>query len=133
MGDAAADGQPVVRLECHTAALTGQAPGPSGVVWKLTEPGRQLDANLVRLAPGEKIGTHMEPDLDVLVHVVSGEGVMGTSDGPQQLSEGAVLWLPHGSSRDIAAGHQGLAYLTVHRRRPGMQIRRRTDAPPAGG
>jgi hypothetical protein len=38
-----------------------------------------------------------------------------------------VVWLPHGSTRGVTAGADGLAYLTVHRRRPGMQIRRRGD------
>ncbi|CAM5587687.1 hypothetical protein SHIRM173S_01264 [Streptomyces hirsutus] len=35
------------------------------------------------------------------------------------------MWLPHGSTRALAAGGR-LTYLTVHRRRPGMQISRRT-------
>ena len=33
------------------------------------------------------------------------------------------MWLPHNSARSITAGRDGLTYLTVHRRRPGMQIR----------
>jgi hypothetical protein len=41
-----------------------------------------------------------------------------------------LLWLPHGSTRSITAGPQGLAYVTVHRRRPGMQIRRHADLTP---
>jgi quercetin dioxygenase-like cupin family protein len=114
----------VARMLCDVQALTGKLPEPTGVLWKLAEPGRQLDANLIRLPAGERIGTHAEPDLDVLVLVVAGGGVMDTPDGAVRLAEGVLLWLPHGSTRGITAGPEGLAYVTVHRRRPGMQIRR---------
>ena len=68
---------------------------------------------------------HREPDLDVLLFVVTGSGVLGAGvgDEPRPLTEGATVWLPHGSTRSLTAGADGLAYLTVHRRRPGMQIR----------
>ena len=99
----------------------------TGALWKLAEPGRQLDANLVRLAPGQHVDTHVEPDLDVLLLVTGGAGTLGTENGDRQLTEGTLLWLPHGSSRSLAAGQAGLTYLTVHRRRPGMRIRPNTD------
>ena len=113
---------------CDTRALTAASGrAATGVLWKLAEPGRQLDANLVHLAPGEHIAAHAEPDLDVLVLVVSGSGTLGSgSDDPLPLGEGALGWLPRGSTREIRAGADGLDYLTVHTRRPGMQIRSRT-------
>ncbi|MHC3467461.1 hypothetical protein ACYF6T_01990 [Streptomyces sp. 7R007] len=118
---------PVPRTLCHVGALaTGPAAADStGALWKLAESGRQLDANLVRLAPGRHIAPHAEPDLDVLVLVVSGDGVLGAGpeQEPQPLTPGTLLWLPHGSTRSITAGADGLAFLTVHRRRPGLQIR----------
>jgi hypothetical protein len=115
---------------CDVRSLTGELPQSAGVLWKLAESGRQLDANLVRLPAGEHIGTHAEPDLDVLILVVTGDGVMDTPEGILPLAEGVLLWLPHGSTRSITAGRQGLAYVTVHRRRPGMQIRRRAKLTP---
>jgi quercetin dioxygenase-like cupin family protein len=125
----------MARVLCDVRALTGELPGPTGVLWKLAESGRQLDANLVRLPAGERIGTHAEPDLDVLVLVVAGDGAMDTPEGELPLAEGGLLWLPHGSTRGITAGPGGLAYVTVHRRRPGMQIGRRPETPgrPASG
>lgn len=111
------------------------APGaPAGVAWKLAEPGRQLDANVVRLGPGARVDTHAEPDLDVLLLVVSGTGELRTAEGeePQELAEGALVWLPHGSTRGLSAGEAGLGYLTVHRRRPGMRIGRRPEGMPDG-
>jgi quercetin dioxygenase-like cupin family protein len=97
----------------------------AGARWTLSESGRQLDANLIHLPAGQRVDTHTEPDLDVVLIVVAGDGTVGTPDGPQSLADGNLVWLPHGSTRDITAGTDGLSYLTVHRRRPGMQIRNR--------
>ncbi|MER5447517.1 hypothetical protein ABT065_18070 [Streptomyces sp. NPDC002764] len=120
--------EPMPTPLCDIDALAAAAPTVSatGMLWKLTESGRQLDANLVRLAPGRHIAPHAEPDLDVLVLVVSGAGTLGagTEGEPLPLVAGSLFWLPHGSTRSITAGDDGLAYLTVHRRRPGMQIGR---------
>ncbi|MFF4249599.1 hypothetical protein ACFY1L_00100 [Streptomyces sp. NPDC001663] len=116
---------PTPRILCDADALSAD-PSAAGVLWKLTESGRQLDANLVRLTPGCHVAPHAEPDLDVLLLVVSGEGVLGAGPGdePRPLTTGTLLWLPHGSTRSITSGGDGLAYLTVHVRRPGMQIGR---------
>jgi quercetin dioxygenase-like cupin family protein len=125
-----AGGAADARVLCDARALAESPPLPGGVLWKLAESGRQLDANVVRLAPGDRITAHTEPQLDVLVLVVSGDGVLGT--GPagesQPLAEGALVWLPHGASRSISAGPAGLTYVTVHRRRPGLQIGTRPGA-----
>ncbi|MCH0542991.1 AraC family ligand binding domain-containing protein [Streptomyces sp. MUM 203J] len=94
-----------------------------GVLWKLAAEGRQLDANVVRLAPGAEVAAHVEPDLDVLLYVVNGSGRLDAADGPSPLEGGSVVWLPRGSRRSLVAGAHGLDYLTVHLRRPGMTIR----------
>jgi quercetin dioxygenase-like cupin family protein len=107
--------------------VAGAGPDAAGALWRLAESGRQLDANVVRLPAGRRVGTHAEPDLDVLLLVVAGGGTLHAAEGARPLTPGLLLWLPHGSTRDLAAGPDGLAYLTVHRRRPGMQIR---PAPP---
>jgi quercetin dioxygenase-like cupin family protein len=120
------DAAPVPSLLCdiHALAAAPEA-AAAGAVWKLAESGRQLDANLVHLRAGRQVGTHTEPDLDVLFLVVSGGGTLDSPDGPQRLTAGSLYWLPHGSTRALTAGDDGLSYLTVHRRRPGMQIRPR--------
>lgn len=117
-------GDPVPRLLCDTRALTALDPASAGAVWKLAEPGRQLDANLIHLPAGQRVDTHTEPDLDVLLLVMAGDGMLDGAQGPQPLAEGALLWLPHGSTRSLSAGDRGLSYMTVHRRRPGMRIGR---------
>ncbi|MDQ0687384.1 quercetin dioxygenase-like cupin family protein [Streptomyces achromogenes] len=116
---------PTPRQLCDIHALAGADPASAGALWKLTESGRQLDANLVHLPAHQCVETHAEPDLDVLVLVVAGHGILGTGDRNEPLTGGALFWLPHGSTRRITASADGVSYLTVHRRRPGMQIRPR--------
>ncbi|GGZ34784.1 hypothetical protein GCM10010387_31020 [Streptomyces inusitatus] len=94
-----------------------------GALWRLAAQERQLDANLIRVPPGEGVPGHVEPDLDVLLCVVTGDGELETDAGRQPLAAGAVAWLPHGTRRAVSAGREGLVYVTAHRRRPGMSIR----------
>jgi quercetin dioxygenase-like cupin family protein len=118
--------QPMARILTDVHTLAGASDVPAGARWTLAEPGRQLDANLIHLPAGQRIDTHTEPDLDVLLVVVAGGGTVGTPDGPHPLADGNLVWLPHGSTRDITAGTDGLSYLTVHRRRPGLQVKTHT-------
>ena len=105
-----------------------QAPASqAGALWRLAESPRQLDANLIRLAPGARVEPHAEDDLDVLLLVVEGSGSLRTDRDVVALAEQSLIWLPHGSRRSLIAGPYGLAYLTVHQKRPGMGIR---SAPP---
>ncbi|MFB7399094.1 hypothetical protein ACH43Y_06945 [Streptomyces rubiginosohelvolus] len=108
--------------------LAAAAPDERGALWHLAEPGRELDANLVRLPPGAEVGEHQEDVLDVLLVVLAGAGSVRAGDGQVlDLAAGAVLWLPRTSRRALTAGPDGLTYLTVHRRRPGLAIK-----PPSG-
>ncbi|MFF4394387.1 cupin domain-containing protein [Streptomyces sp. NPDC001480] len=114
---------PVPRVLCDTGSLAPSDDTSAGALWRLAEPGRQLDANVVRLPPTRRVDPHTEPDLDVLLLVVAGEGTLVSTEGSQPLGTGSLVWLPHGSTRGLVAGAAGLSYLTVHRRRPGMRIR----------
>ncbi|MEU1053235.1 hypothetical protein ABZ397_11860 [Streptomyces sp. NPDC005876] len=128
----AADGTPAARVLTDAAALAALPEAPPGALWKLAEPGRQLDANVVRLPPSARVAPHTEPDLDVLLLVLAGAGtLLGTGD-PRGLRAGELVWLPHGAVRGIEAGPDGLTYLTAHRRRPGLTIRRAPGAGPTG-
>ncbi|MEU4392126.1 hypothetical protein [Kribbella sp. NPDC023855] len=118
---------PALRVLADVHELVDDSTVPSGARWTLAEPGRQLDANLVHLPAGQRVDTHTEPDLDVVLIVVAGGGTAGTPDGELTLADGNIVWLPHGSTRNITAGNNGLSYLTVHRRRPGLQISKRRD------
>ncbi|MGA5101302.1 hypothetical protein ACPCAC_28545 [Streptomyces lavendulocolor] len=114
---------PVAGVLARMPEVTRDVPADrSGALWRLAEDGRQLDANVVRLAAGARVAVHVEPDLDVLLYVVDGTGRLDAAEGGQPVEAGCLVWLPHGSRRGMAAGPEGLAYLTVHRRRPGLSI-----------
>ncbi|MDQ0774749.1 quercetin dioxygenase-like cupin family protein [Streptomyces aurantiacus] len=116
---------PTASVLCDVHELTGLPVAASGALWKLAESGRQLDANLVHLPAGRSVDAHAEPDLDVLLLVIAGDGTLVTPDGPEALTQGRLVWLPRGSTRGLTAHGEGLSYLTVHPRRPGLQIRSR--------
>jgi quercetin dioxygenase-like cupin family protein len=108
----------------RTAELLEEAPaGRGGALWRLAAEARQLDANVVRLPPGAGVGEQAEPDLDVLLYVTDGTGRIDADGDAQDLRPGSLVWLPRGSRRALAAGPDGLVYLSAHRRRPGMAIR----------
>lgn len=96
--------------------------GPISVVWSLSGHTRDLDANVVRLAPGAGIGEHTETALGVLVTVLSGSGEIRTPEGTWPLAPGALAWLPAGTTRSVHAGEEGLGYVTAHRRRQPLTI-----------
>ncbi|MCH1884013.1 cupin domain-containing protein [Agrococcus sp. ARC_14] len=112
------------RILAHTAALTASASDPDerGAVWRLAEPTRHLDANVIAVPPHASIDPHAGPSEDVLWHVIAGSGTLATDDGDVALSPGAIVWLPRGSKRAVIAGDAGLRYLSVHRRKSGLQI-----------
>ena len=83
---------------------------------------RDLDSNVIRLQPGATIASHVGPDLDVIILVLSGGGQVGTELGIVDLHADALVWLPRRSRRQISAGPQGLTYLTVHRRRQALAL-----------
>jgi uncharacterized protein (DUF2249 family) len=112
------------RVLCNAFAVsrceaTGNA---AGAVWKLEMHQRHLDANIIRLQGGAHIEPHVGPDIDVLVFVVVGNGELVTSLGTVPLACGDVVWLPRRSERSFHAGPDGLSYLTVHPRRPALQV-----------
>lgn len=121
-GDAACwahlfDDEPVARGRAADLGPLLDAPG-DGVHWTLGAEG-DLNANLVRLEPGHAIGEHVNDEVDVLVVVLAGVGEARIDGHRLPLVHHQVVLLPSGARRSIEAGPEGLAYLTVHRRRAG--------------
>ncbi|WDT88669.1 hypothetical protein H0E86_20950 [Streptomyces sp. SCSIO-PteL053] len=88
--------------------LSAAAPGERGALWHLAEPGRELDANLVRLPPGAEVGEHQEDVLDVLLVVLEGAGLLRAGDGQVlDLASGTVLWLPVRPGARLRRGRTG--------------------------
>ena len=57
-----------------TSAGAGTEPDPAGVVWKLEVQNRELDADVTALAAGQDTGMHSGPEVNALIHVLSGSG-----------------------------------------------------------
>jgi uncharacterized protein (DUF2249 family)/quercetin dioxygenase-like cupin family protein len=112
---------PRVLVDTSTLPATPE-PDSGGAVWRLEPTARQLDANLIRLAPDGQIEAHLGPDLDVLLHVLGGSGQITTATDPIRVRPGVLVWLPRRSQRAVLAGPDGLTYLSVHPRRPGLSI-----------
>ena len=110
------------RVLLDTSVLAGLGEDVSGAVWKLRMAERDLDANVVNLPPGQSIGRHQGPDLDVLILVLDGHGTLGTERDEVALAAGMLVWLPKRSQRAFAAGGAGLQYLTVHPRRTDLLL-----------
>ncbi|MEV5609020.1 hypothetical protein [Streptomyces sp. NPDC052225] len=104
--------------------LTSADASATGAVWRLEGAARQLDANVVRLRPGTAGEPYVESDLDVLLVVAEGHGTLHRADGDAELAPGVLAFVPRGERRAVSAGPDGLVYITAHRRRPGMTIRR---------
>jgi quercetin dioxygenase-like cupin family protein len=95
----------------------------SGALWRLD--GEDLQANLVRLGVGDRIQPHRNDEVDVLLVVVSGRGELTLGRQVHPLGPMALVHVPKGTVRGIAAVDGPLAYLSVHRRRPaGLQVGR---------
>ena len=122
IGRLAATSLPRVLADLRQLTADGEAPDAAGAVWKLGMRQRDLDCNVIRLQPGATIDSHVGPDLDVMILVLSGDGQVGTELGTVNLHAAALAWLPRRSRRQISAGPQGLTYLTVHKRRHALAL-----------
>ena len=65
-----------------------------GAVWSITGAERDLDSNLIRLPPGERIDLHVGAEVDVLIHVVSGAGALLLPEGEHPLRAGTWRCFP---------------------------------------
>ena len=117
---------PLPRILLNTADLAGIADTDEnwtgGAAWRLQARQRDLDSNIIALPPAGTIDAHAGPDLDVLIHVLAGNGQLTTEQGVLDLTPGALIWLPRRSRRQFTAGPDGLRYLTVHQRRQSLVL-----------
>lgn len=97
---------------------TIQASAVQGAIW--SHAGADLNANLVRLDAGESVGGHVNGEVDVLLIGLLGAGTVELDGQWHRVGANQLLLLPKGTLRAIVAGEDGFAYLTCHRRRPGL-------------
>ena len=111
------------RVVARTNAVIDSAqPDAAGSIWHLAPAARELDSNIVALAAGAEIRAHDGPDLDVMFLVLAGSGELETELTTVILQPGEIVWLPKSSRRRILAGSEGLRYLTVHARKPTLNL-----------
>ena len=99
-----------------------------GPVWGLASD--DLNATLLVWAEGGGPGEHVNDERDVLVFVVEGSATVTIDGEPNELRPGEALIVGKGQRRSISAGTHGVRYLSVHRRRPPLQIRSRAARNP---
>ena len=109
-------GNEVEHVDGVVSVNLGDVPlaGPAGVVWGLDS--SQLNANLVTLGPGEAIGDHVNDEVDQLLVVQVGAGVVVVDGVEYPVETETLLLIPSGCSREIRADRL-MTYLSIHVRR----------------
>jgi quercetin dioxygenase-like cupin family protein/hemerythrin-like domain-containing protein len=113
------------------AALRLPEAGPGatggGPVWGTES--EYLNATLLHWRAGTGPPEHVNEERDVLVAVVEGSATVVVEDERRRLDPGEAIIIEKGRARAISAGPDGVRYLSVHRRRPRLQIS--SAVPPA--
>jgi quercetin dioxygenase-like cupin family protein/hemerythrin-like domain-containing protein len=81
-----------------------------------------LNATLLAWDSGGGAPEHVNAERDVLLLVLGGSATVTIDGDAQTVHAGEAVLVEKGRSRRIEAGSEGVRYLTVHRRRAGLQI-----------
>ena len=105
------------------AALEGAMATPTtgGPVWGAASD--ELNATLLEWSSGAGPPEHTNDERDVLVCVVNGSAALEIDGEESELSAGEAVIVPKGKRRRITAGRSGVRYISVHLKRPPLQIR----------
>ncbi|HEV2128410.1 MAG TPA: cupin domain-containing protein [Thermomicrobiales bacterium] len=79
-----------------------------------------LNVNLMRFAGENGIDEHVNREVDVLIVVLDGEGVVTVGGADTVLGAGRATIIPKGTARAIRSNGKRFAYLTCHGQRRGM-------------
>jgi quercetin dioxygenase-like cupin family protein len=91
-----------------------------GPIWGAES--EDLNATLLEWGAGDGTETHVNEERDVLVVVLEGSAEVTVDDRESMLLPGELLLIEKGRARRLTAGPEGVRYLSVHRRRPPLQI-----------
>ena len=91
------------------------SPGGVGPLWGMQSD--ELNATLLEWPPGGGVAEHVNDELEVLLLVIAGSARVRLDGREHELAAGSLLLVPRGCSRSVAAGSDGVRYLSVHRRR----------------
>ncbi len=93
-----------------------------GAIWSYG--GEQLNATLLRWAPGHVVEEHVNDERDVLVVGIDGAGEVVIDEDVRPLGPGIVVVVPRGARRALRASTGGVTYLTAHLARGPLQVTR---------
>jgi quercetin dioxygenase-like cupin family protein len=94
-----------------------------GPVWGAES--EDLNATLLVWSASGGPPEHVNDERDVLLFVVDGTVSISIDGAEQELGAGEALIVAKGRRRRITAGREGARYLSVHLRRPPLQVRPR--------
>jgi quercetin dioxygenase-like cupin family protein len=112
--------QPRLRDELETAAPDQSRGATHGLA------SDELNATPLSWKAGTGPPEHVNEERDVLVVVLDGSATLSIDGEERELARGESAIVPTGRRRKITAGGEGVRYLSVHRRRPPLQIGRAT-------
>ncbi len=108
----------MIPVDLAQLAGTTEARGP---VW--SDICEDMNVNLLVFDKGQGVDEHVNSDVDVLLTILHGEGRVTIDSLTHGLRAGSVVIIPKGTARSIAATSDRFAYMTCHRRRPGLMPR----------
>ncbi|KPL79529.1 hypothetical protein SE18_26435 [Herpetosiphon geysericola] len=89
-----------------------------GPLWSYTT--EQLNLNLLRFRLGDGIPKHQNNEVDVLLLVLEGTGMLEIDLVQQPIGAGSIICIPRGAARSIQATSAELIYFSCHQRRAGL-------------
>ena len=95
----------------------------TGPLWGMAS--SDLNATLLTWPAGHSLDEHVNAEVDVLLIVLEGSGLLTIDDRPVPLTRGTAVLIEKGSARSVRAGETGIRYVSVHKRRGPLQL---TDA-----
>ena len=93
-----------------------------GPVWGAAS--ADLNATLLEWPAGEGPAEHVNDERDVLYVVLSGSAWLTVDGEARELAAGEAAIVDKGARRALAAGADGVRYLTAHTRRGGLELKR---------
>ena len=101
------------KFTCDSVSLSKE--GRTGPIWA-TET-EDLDCTLLQWNEGHEIASHVNDEVDVVMTVLQGEGMIEIGGAKTILKQGVIVVIPKGAGRRITAETTPLVYLNVHKRR----------------
>jgi quercetin dioxygenase-like cupin family protein len=104
----------------ESPVVDGDAGEAEGPLWGTASD--DLNVTILSWYPGSATPEHVKDERDVLIVCLAGSGTVQLGEARYPFAEGQLRIISKGCPRRIEAGPRGLRYLSVHLRRPGLQI-----------